>query len=381
MLAAQLLATPLNSLHLRLQARMAAFAGWRLPLQFAGMVSEHEQVRSGAGLFDVSHMCQFALVGADRVVIAERLFPIDVAALAAGRNRYTFMCNEEGGVIDDLLLGNDGDRLFVVCNASRAESVLAHIADQLQGDCTIERFSGRALLALQGPEAAAILRPLISDVDDLFFMDSARLRLDTVPVRICRCGYTGEDGFEISVAADDAAGVAERLLAEGRATPAGLGARDLLRIEAGLCLYGNELDESINPIEAGLAWSISPRRRREGGFIGDQAVLDMLAKGARRKLVGLKVDGRLPLRAGALLRAEDDSPAGKVTSGCWSPALGQPIALALVDRNFAAAGTSLTGSLRGRTVACKVAALPHLAPRYRIRSGRQAGRRSGRKDA
>ena len=371
MTAAQSRPTPLFPLHARLAARMVEFSGYRLPLQFAGVVAEHNQVRTGAGLFDVSHMCQFALTGSDRIANAERLLPVDVAGLKPGRNKYTFMCNEQGGVIDDLVLGNDGQRLFAVCNAARAGPVLEHVAASLQGDCALARLSDRALLALQGPGAAAELAELAPEVEELFFMDSLWTRLAAADVRICRCGYTGEDGFEISAAAGDAVGLAERLLAGGRAAPAGLGARDSLRLEAGLCLYGNELDERTNPVEAGLAWSISPRRRREGGFIGADAVLAMLAGGSTRRLVGLTVQGRALLRAGAQLRAGADAAvAGIVTSGGWSPTLERPVALAFVESAAAAPGTRLGASVRKRPVECEVASLPHVAPKYRIRPRR-----------
>ena len=358
--------TPLFPLHARLDARMVDFAGWRLPLQFAGMVSEHNRVRTGAGVFDVSHMCQFALTGSDRVANAERLLPVAAAELKPGRNKYTFMCNGQGGVIDDLVLGNDGERLFAVCNAARAGTVLAHVAANLQGDCALVQFPDQALLALQGPDAASIMAQLAPGADELFFMDSLHAQVAGAEVRICRCGYTGEDGFEISAAAADALPLAERLLAGGRAAPAGLGARDLLRLEAGLCLYGNELDERTNPVEAGLAWSIPARRRREGGFIGADALQAALAGGCRRKLVGLTVSGRLPLRRDVQLHA-GDAVLGTVTSGGWSPTLERPVALAYVESAAAEPGTRLSALLRGRSIECQVASLPHVAHKYRIR--------------
>ncbi|MCY4325670.1 MAG: glycine cleavage system aminomethyltransferase GcvT [Betaproteobacteria bacterium] len=372
MTAAQPRSTFLSALHERLGARMVDFAGWRLPLQFSGIVAEHNQVRTAAGLFDVSHMCQFALTGSDRVANAQRLLPIDAAALKPGRNKYTFMCNEQGGVIDDLVIGNDGERLFVVCNAARAERVLAHVTEHLHGACALERLADRALLALQGPQAAALIAKLAPEAEQLFFMDSLCSRIADSEVRICRCGYTGEDGFEISADGSAAVALAEQLIADG-AAPAGLGARDLLRIEAGLCLYGNELDEQTNPVAAGLAWSISPRRRREGGFIGDQAVLAMLAEGSRRQLVGLSVQGRLPLRRGAKLDCGNQAAVGEVTSGGWSPVLEKPVAIAFVESAAAKAGTQLAALVRDKSIECEVVSLPHVAHNYKIRPRKPAG--------
>ncbi len=347
---------------------MVPFAGYSMPLRFAGIVAEHQAARVRAALFDVSHMGQLVLAGEGRIATAEGLLPIAAGKLAAGRSKYTFMCDEQGGTIDDMIVGNDGDRLFIVCNAASADAVAKHIEGNLADGCTFQRLAGRALLALQGPQAAAVLAEhAAADLDSMYFMDALWTEVAGAEARICRCGYTGEDGFEISLAAEAAASVARALLADDRVAPAGLGARDSLRLEAGLCLYGNELSAAISPIEAGLRWAIPPSRRRGGGFVGADTILDQIANGTARCLVGLACEGRAPLRAGAELQDAEGQFAGTVTSGGWSPTLERPVALALVGSQHAHPGCRLSGLLRGRSIAAETVELPHVAHRYRVR--------------
>ena len=362
--------TVLNPLHREMGARMTSFAGYEMPISFAGTIAEHKHTRNAVSMFDVSHMGQLRLSGPERIKLAETLSPVALAKLPAQRSKYSVMCNDEGGIIDDMIFANDGQNLFLVCNAARAEAVIDHIGKHIESlDATLEVISDRALLALQGPRAEEVLAPLAPALSELFFMDSLWTDLLGSYVRISRSGYTGEDGFELSVPAAQAEHICRHLFASGEVLPAGLGARNSLRLEAGLCLYGNDLDETVSPVEAGLRW-IFPRTRKQVEFVGCERARRELASGAPRTLVGLDVAGTLLLRDGANLPG-----VGVVTSGGWSPTLDRPLALALVLSRFATEGTSLKAMRRGSEVDCKVARLPFVPHRYRLRKSirKQAG--------
>ena len=359
--------TPLRDLHLALGARMVPFAGWEMPLQYAGVLAEHAAAREGAALFDVSHMGQLLLRGPDPARALERLVPADLVGLAEGRQRYALLTNEEGGILDDLMVANRGDHLLIVANAANAEADAARIQSHLP-DHRLERLDDRALLALQGPRAEAALARLVPAVAGMRFMDIRSLPAAGGELWIARSGYTGEDGFEISVPAAAAIGFAERLLGRSGVSPAGLGARDTLRLEAGLPLHGADIDAGTTPVEADLAWSIGRARRaggeRAGGFPGAHRILSELADGAPRRRVGLLPEGRAPLRAGAPLFAGGEQ-VGSVTSGAWGPSVGRPVAMAYVETGHAAPETALEAELRGRRVAATVARLPFRAPNYK----------------
>ncbi len=363
--------TPLHALHRELGARTVPFAGYAMPLQYEGIVAEHRWCRAHAALFDVSHMGQLRLRGAAAARALERLVPADLEGLAVGRGRYTVLTNAHGGVVDDLIVGRDGaDTFFLVVNAARKTADLAHLRAHLPAEVTLKTlFAERALLALQGPEAEAVLRELLPGVEALFFMDAAWFTWEGVALRVSRSGYTGEDGFELSVPAEAAETLARRLLADPRVRPAGLGARDTLRLEAGLCLYGHELDEDTTPVEAGLAWSIGRRRREAGDFLGAEVILRQLREGPPRRLVGLRPEGRAPLREGAPLRHRG-TPVGRVTSGAFGPTVGGPVALGHVRADLAAPDTLLESELRGRPLAVRVVPLPFVPHRYRRRGAR-----------
>jgi glycine cleavage system T protein (aminomethyltransferase) len=358
--------TPLHDLHIELGGRMVEFAGWSLPVQYpAGIMAEHRHCRSAAALFDVSHMGQVMVRGAGAAAAFERLVPADVTGLPAGGLRYSVFTNEAGGVLDDLIVGRVEDGLFVVVNAGCREADLAHMRQALGPGLAVDELAGRALLALQGPAAAAVMARLAAAAAGLGFMQTAEMTVTGVPCRVSRSGYTGEDGFEISVAAAEAEALARRLLQQPQVAPAGLGARDSLRLEAGLCLYGHELSPEISPIEAGLAWTIPKRRRAEGGFPGADAILRQLAEGPARKLVGLRPDGRAPAREGTEIQAADGRPVGKVTSGGFGPTVGAPIALGYVESGHATPDGALHLAIRGRPHPARVVKLPFVAHRYK----------------
>ncbi|MGV3653450.1 MAG: glycine cleavage system aminomethyltransferase GcvT [Noviherbaspirillum sp.] len=362
--------TPLYSLHRELGARMVPFAGYEMPVQYpAGVLKEHKHTRDQASLFDVSHMGQLRLSGPDAAGALETLVPADIAGLGPDRQRYAFFTNEVGGILDDLMVANRGDHLYLVVNAARKRHDLAHLQTRLAESCQVEELSDRALLALQGPAAAAVLARLAPASAGMAFMESALLELDGVPCLVSRSGYTGEDGFEISVPAAAAEQLARDLLAQPEVAPAGLGARDSLRLEAGLCLYGHDIDTVTTPVEAGLAWAVPSVRRaggaRAGGFPGADAVLRQLAQGVGRKRVGLLVRDRLPVREGAALEDGAGRAVGHVTSGGFSPTLGQPVAQGYVDTAHAAIGTALAAIVRGKPVPVEVVRMPFVAHRYR----------------
>jgi aminomethyltransferase len=360
--------TPLYELHRSLGARMVGFAGWDMPVQYsAGILAEHAQVRESAGLFDVSHMGQAWLAAdGDVAEVLETVVPGDIRGLAPGRMRYTLLLDEDGGIIDDLMVVRppEGARLLLIVNAANAATDYAHIRDRLGNRAKLEPAEGMGLLALQGPGAAAALARLCPAAADLAFLANARLAVDGVSCVICRSGYTGEDGFEISVPGNRARALAESLLALSGVAPAGLGARDSLRLEAGLCLHGHDIDRSTNPVEAGLAWAIAKRRRADGGFLGASAVQAALAAGPKRRRVGLMPEGRRPVREGATILDRFSMSVGTVTSGGFSPTLTAPVAMGYVAAEHAEPGTTLHIDVRGKTIAAAVAPLPFVRHRY-----------------
>ncbi len=363
--AAPLKRTPLHSLHLALGAKMVPFAGYEMPVHYpTGILQEHLHTRAQAGLFDVSHMGQVRLAGADPVRALETLVPGDLLALAPLRMRYTLLLNEEGGILDDLMATRLEDGLFLVVNAARKEADLACLGDQIASPATVELLEDRALLALQGPAAASVLSRLCAHIAPLGFMTAVETVVDGRKCLITRSGYTGEDGFEISLSTADAPAVAEMLLAQPEVWPIGLGARDSLRLEAGLCLYGHDIDETTTPIEAGLAWTIGKRRRAEGGFPGAPIVLRQLAEGASRRRIGIRPDGRAPAREDTPIVDSAGDRIGRVTSGGFGPSVGGPIAMGYVDRTHAAEGTPLALLLRGVGRPARVVRLPFVATRY-----------------
>ncbi len=357
--------TPLFELHRELGGKLVPFAGWAMPVQYpAGILAEHLHCRAAAALFDVSHMGQVRLDGTDAATALERLVPADIAGLAPGRGRYTQFTNADGGILDDLIVSNAGDHLFLVVNAGCRDADLAHLRAKLEPALRVTELADRALLALQGPAAVTVLARLAPACAALPFMGTAEMAVDGLPCRVSRLGYTGEDGYEISVAADDAERLARTLLGHDEVRPAGLGARDSLRLEAGLPLYGHDIDTTTSPVEAGLAWSIAKRRRAEGGFAGAAAIQRQLAEGAARRLVGLKPDGRAPAREGTEIQAPDGRTVGTVTSGGFGPTVGGPVAMGYVETGLAAPGTELVLLVRGKPLPARVVPLPFVPRRY-----------------
>ncbi|MDR3435947.1 glycine cleavage system aminomethyltransferase GcvT [Telmatospirillum sp.] len=358
--------TPLHHLHLELGARMVPFAGYEMPVQYpSGILAEHLHTRQAAGLFDVSHMGQARIVGRDRVAALEALIPGDIQALAAGRIRYSQLTNEQGGIKDDLMVTNAGDHLFLVVNAACKTADIAHIKAGLAGMATIEVAADRALLALQGPLAATVLARLAPEVAVMDFMTWRAVDISGIACLVSRSGYTGEDGFEISLPDDRAEEFARRLLAEPEVLPIGLGARDSLRLEAGLCLFGADIDETTTPVEAALTWSISKRRRIEGGFPGAAVVQRQLAEGMTRKLVGFRSLDKAPARAHTAVIDAAGQSIGLITSGGFGPSVGAPVAMGYVTSAFARSGTPVRLLVRGTPRDAVVADLPFFPHRYR----------------
>ncbi len=367
---------PLKGLHLRLGAKMVPFAGWEMPVQYAaGVLREHLHCRAATGLFDVSHMGQVILRApsgraGDAAAALEALVPADLLSLAEGRQRYAVFTNAAGGIEDDLMVANRGDHLFLIVNAGRAAEDLALLRAGLAG-LAVEPVADRALLALQGPGAEAALAALVPGVAGMRFMDVARPRWQGAELWISRSGYTGEDGFEVSVPLARALAFAEALLAREGVLPIGLGARDSLRLEAGLPLYGHDLDPGVSPVEAGLEWSIGRARRaggaRAGGFPGEARIMAELAAGPARRRVGLLPEGRAPMREGVALfaGAAGGAAAGAVTSGGFAPSLDRPVAMGYVATALAGAGQPLWGEVRGRRLPVAVAALPFRPSTYK----------------
>jgi aminomethyltransferase len=357
--------TPLYDLHRARGARMVAFAGYEMPVQYpAGIIAEHLHTRAKAGLFDVSHMGQIALSGPRAAEALERLVPGDLQGLAPSRMRYTLLLDGKGGILDDLMATRIEGGLMLVVNASRKEADLVHLRQNLGSEVAIEPRFERALLALQGPMAASVLARLAGDVERLPFMSAVETTVAGAPCFVTRSGYTGEDGFELSLAPEDAVAVAEALLNEPEVAPVGLGARDTLRLEAGLCLYGHDIDETTTPIEAGLAWAIGKRRRDAGDFPGASTILRQLAEGPRRKRVGIRPDGRAPAREGTAITNAAGNPIGRVTSGGFGPSVGAPIAMGYVEAPHAALGGALALVVRDVPRPARVARLPFVPTRY-----------------
>jgi aminomethyltransferase len=371
------LKTPFHAMHVEAGARMVPFAGYDMPVQYAdGVLKEHLHTRAMAGLFDVSHMGQVTLTPRsgrieDAQAALETLVPVDILGLKPGRQRYALFTNEAGGVMDDLMVANRGDHLFLVVNAACKSDDIAHLRAHLSGTCDITVLDDRALLALQGPRAEAVLSSLVPQIARMTFMDVISADFDGAALIISRSGYTGEDGFEISVPQTQATDFARALLAHEDVAWIGLGARDSLRLEAGLCLYGNDLDAATTPVESSVQWAIQKVRRRggarEGGFPGADRILEQLAGGAPRARVGLKPDGKAPVRAGTPLfaEAESASPIGHVTSGGFGPSAGHPIAMATIETVFASPGTMLFAELRGKRLPVAVAPMPFVPQTYK----------------
>jgi aminomethyltransferase len=357
--------TPLYALHCELGAKMVAFAGYEMPVHYAaGILAEHLHTRAQAGLFDVSHMGQIRLRVAGAVAALEALVPGDLETLAPLGMRYTLFLNETGGILDDLIVTRLEDGLFLVVNAARRQDDLVHLREHLPATVPVEPLTDRALLALQGPAAAAVLSRFIDGIARLGFMTAAEVAVGGRKCRVTRSGYTGEDGFEISLPANAAEGFARKLLAEPEVLPIGLGARDSLRLEAGLCLYGHDIDETTTPIEANLAWTIGKRRRAEGGFPGADTVLRQLREGTARKRVGIRPEGRAPAREDAAIVDPHGNRIGRVTSGGFGPSVGGPVAMGYVDRAHVAEGTAIELLVRGVPRPARTIRLPFIPTRY-----------------
>ncbi len=369
--------TPLHALHLARGGKMVPFAGYDMPVQYAaGVLREHLHTRSAAGLFDVSHMGQLTLRPksgkvADAALALERLVPQDIVAIAPGRQRYAQFTNDNGGILDDLMVANFGGHLFVVVNAACKTEDEALLRAGLSDACEIESLADRALIALQGPKAEKVLTKICADIAAMRFMDSAPRRVDGIDCFVSRSGYTGEDGFEISVPAEHAESLANALLSDPDVLPIGLGARDSLRLEAGLCLYGHDIDTTTSPVEGALEWSIQKSRRaggaRAGGFAGAEKILAQFETGAARRRVGLRPEGRAPVREGAALFADAASSVqiGRVTSGGFGPSLNAPVAMGYLPGSHAKAGSSVFAEVRGQRLPVQVAAMPFVPNTYK----------------
>ncbi|EKO3960366.1 glycine cleavage system aminomethyltransferase GcvT [Vibrio fluvialis] len=366
----ELLITPLHALHLEVGAKMVPFAGYDMPVQYAlGVKKEHLHTREAAGLFDVSHMGQLRLHGEGAAAALETLVPVDVVDLAEGKQRYAFFTNEQGGILDDLMVANLGDHLFVVVNAACKEQDINHLQAHLPSGVELEIIDDRALLALQGPKAAEVLARLQPVVADMLFMDIQQVQIDGIDCIVSRSGYTGEDGYEISVPADKAEAVARTLTAFEEVEWIGLGARDSLRLECGLCLYGHDLDETTTPVEASLLWAIQPVRRtggaREGGFPGADIILSQIAtKDVSRKRVGLVGQTKAPVREGTELFDAEGTKIGIVTSGTAGPTAGIPVSMAYVRADLSAIGTEVFAEVRGKMLPMLVEKMPFVPQRY-----------------
>ena len=361
--------TPLYGLHVELGAKIVPFAGYAMPVQYpSGILKEHNHTRHQAGLFDVSHMGQVRLSGADAAAALETLVPVDIVDLPAGNQRYALFTNDQGGILDDLMVANSGDSLFVVVNAACKQQDIAHLKTHLSGRCQIEELADRGLLALQGPAAGAVMARLAPETAKMTFMDHGQVTLVGVPCLISRSGYTGEDGFEISAPADSTEELARLLLAQPEVAPIGLGARDSLRLEAGLCLYGHDIDATTTPVEASLLWALSKSRRRAGarpgGYPGAEVIFRQIADGVARQRVGLLPQGKMPVRDGAEVVDESGRVVGKVTSGGFGPTLGGPVAMGYVEAALTPIGTRLSAVVRGKPVPVEVAKTPFVPQRY-----------------
>ena len=367
--SADLKKTPLHALHIELGAKMVPFGGYDMPVQYkAGILAEHKHTRTAAGLFDVSHMGQLRLVGADAGAALESIVPVDIVDLPVYKQRYALFTNEQGGILDDLMVCRRPDDIFVVVNAACKEQDTAHLQAKIGSRCEVIPTPERALLALQGPQAVTALARLNPDVAQLTFMTGGFFNLDGIDTFLTRSGYTGEDGFEISVHNDQAVELARKLLTQPEVMPIGLGARDTLRLEAGLCLYGHDIDTTTTPVEGALTWAIQKVRRaggaRAGGYPGADFINAQLAGGVQRKRVGLVSGERMPVREGAKLVNAEGTEIGVVTSGSLGPTVNQPVALAYVQTAFAVQGTEVFALVRDKRVPMTVAATPFAPHRY-----------------
>jgi aminomethyltransferase len=362
--------TPLNALHDELKGKMVPFAGYRMPVQYpTGIIKEHQHTREHAGLFDVSHMGQVLLTGKNVDRALERLVPVDIEALDNNKQTYALFTNEQGGILDDLIITRwADDKLFVVVNAACKDQDIEHIKNNLGPDIKVEPLIGQALLALQGPTAKDVMLDIAPDTRELVFLSGCHTTIAGAECYITRSGYTGEDGFEISLSGEHADKIARHILANKEVLPIGLGARDSLRLEVGLCLYGHDMNTETSPVEASLSWSIAKSRRtggdKEGGFPGATTVLKQLAEGVSRKRIGLLVTGRVPVREGAELQDANGTKVGVVTSGGFGATLGAPVAMGYVQADLSAIGTQLNAIVRGKPVPVQVAKMPFVPQRY-----------------
>lgn len=361
-----LLSTPLDALHRELGAKMVPFAGYSMPVQYPmGVLKEHMHTRARAGLFDVSHMGQVRIRGENRAEALETLVTGDIRALKPGRQRYTLLTDDTGGILDDLMVSNAGDHLILVVNAATKRTDIARLKTHLEPlGCIVEPLEDRALLALQGPAAAKVMEHLAPSSTAMKFMDAGPLEVNGVPCFATRSGYTGEDGFEISVPAEQAEHLARHLLEQADVEAIGLGARDSLRLEAGLCLYGADIDTTTTPVEAALTFAIARRRREEGGFPGAEIIRRQLREGVSRKRVGIRPLTKAPARAHTEIRDAEGRVVGEITSGGFGPSVNGPVAMGYVDASLAAPGTSLTLMVRGKPMAAEVAELPFVTQNY-----------------
>jgi aminomethyltransferase len=362
--------TPLFGIHHQLNARMVPFAGYEMPVQYpAGIKTEHLHCRKAAGLFDVSHMGQIVVSGEGATEALERLLPSDLQALNINQQCYSFLTNAHGGIIDDLIITRwDQDRYFLVINAARKTVDLAHLRSKLPQNLHLDELDNQALIAIQGPQAVEVIDGFWPEAAEVHFMNGIHVRYGEESLYLTRSGYTGEDGFEISVPAGLAGELAEKLLAHPALEPVGLGARDSLRLEAGLCLYGHDLDEETTPVEAGLTWAISPSRRpggrHAGGFIGADTIMQQLEEGADKRRVGLNIEGRAPVREGAPIINDQGREIGIVTSGGFGPSVEKPVAMGYVQTDYAQPGTSVSALVRDKPRPAQVCKLPFIKPGY-----------------
>jgi len=356
--------TPLDALHRELGGKMVPFAGYDMPVQYkSGILKEHLHTRTACGLFDVSHMGQAILRGEDVHGAIESLTPSDIRALAPNGMRYSLLMNEQGGIRDDFMVTNRGDHLYLVVNAACKDADFAYIAACLPHH-ELEIVQDRALLALQGPKAASVLGRFVAGLEKLYFMNMAEMTLAGIDCLVSRSGYTGEDGFEISLPADRAQELARQFLAEEEVVAIGLGARDSLRLEVGLCLYGADIDATTSPIEASLNWAVGKRRREEGGFPGHEVVMHHLSEGITRKRVGIKPLGRAPARAHTEITDQNGQTIGQITSGGFGPSFNGPVAVGYVPYEFSKAGTQVNLNVRGKSMPAEIARLPFVPQRY-----------------
>ena len=362
---ADLARTPLFDEHHASGATLVGFAGYAMPVRYGpGIMAEHAQTRTAAGLFDVSHMGQLRLAGPDAAAALERLVPGDIAGLAPMAMRYTQFTDDTGGILDDLIVTRTDDGLLLVVNASRKDEDIAHLEARLDASVELTVLSERALVALQGPKAVAVLDRFAPGCAELPFMTAGWFAIDGADALVSRCGYTGEDGFEISLPADAAPALWRRLVGEPEVEPVGLGARDSLRLEAGLCLYGHDIDEATSPVEAGLAWSIGKRRRAEGGFPGAARIQRELAEGPQRRRVGIRPDGKAPAREGTTVLDADGAEIGTVTSGGFGPSAGGPVAMGYVAAEAAETGRPVSLLVRGTPRPATIVELPFVPHTY-----------------